>query len=548
MKISRVFAAFLAMGLLATAAQAESAWISTGKGNLNMRKKASRKSDIVREIPDRSEVELLSAEGEWSYVEYKGKKGYVKTEFLSMAAPQEKKESADGNAPAGQTAQAADEAALQQGGYAFVNTGSGALNMRRKKDAKSSVAAEIPNGERVAVESAFEDWSRITYKGKTGYVKTQYLRLDIQMAGKTVYSDHGHLYLLEAQDEKAKSIASVHEAQPMTILSLGTDYALVSTQASVYGEVQGYVNLKQIAAFRETPADGAGAQMNAHMALSSDRIGPDGILDVTVQCDQDAQLQVSLTRNGEKVFEEKTAAYRTFSYRPRQSGDYQFELTALAPDGNTICAKAHFTVEDAPQAEQEATVYSQKDGGWLDVKYGRSNMDQSGCAIFALSHGLHLLGVTGEETSPQALAETFPMYLTESGTVTSGLINAAGRTFNLATGKDKTHHAGKIRDYFAQGAVFTFSVASGHIALAAGIDEEAEKVRIIDSAPSATFARIENAQMFVRDEQGGYRAAESLWDVPGARYYIETGEFGGMEYYLDLAYAAKRGLRMIRRK
>jgi len=548
MKTSRVFAVFLTLSLLACAAQAERAWISTGKGDLNMRKKASRKADIVREIPDRSQVELLGNDGEWSYIEYKGKKGYVKTEFLSMEAPQEEWESAGRMTPSGEPAPAADEATLQQGGHAFVNTGSGRLNMRSKKDAKSSVAAEIPNGERVAVESAFGDWSRITYKGKTGYVKTQYLILDVQMTGRTVYSDQGHLYLLEEENDGAKSVVSVHESQPMTIVRMGTDYALVSTQASVYGEVQGYVKLGQIAQFRETPAAGTRAQMNAHMTLSSDHIALGGVLDVTVLCDGDAQLLVSLTRNGEICFAEKTAAYSTFSYRPRQAGNYRMELTALTPDGNTICARAHFSVEDAPQAAQEATVYSQKDGGWLDVKYGRSNMDQSGCAIFALSHGLHLLGITGEEASPQALAQTFPMYLTESGTVTSGLINAAGRTFNLATGKDKTHNLGKIKDYFAQGAVFTFSVASGHIALAAAIDEQAEKVLIVDSAPSATFARIENAQIFVRNDQGGYRAVQTLWDVPGARYYVETNEFGGLEYYLDLAYAGKRGLRMIRRK
>ena len=41
------------------------------------------------------------------------------------------------------------------------------------------------------------------------------------------------------------------------------------------------------------------------------------------------------------------------------------------------------------------------------------------------------------------------------------------------------------------------------------------------------------------------QAIASLWDVPGARYYPETDQFSGMEYYLDLGYVAGRGMRVI---
>ena len=198
-------------------------------------------------------------------------------------------------------------------------------------------------------------------------------------------------------------------------------------------------------------------------------------------------------------------------------------------------------------AAHDAPVYSQKSGGWKDVKYGRSQMEQSGCAIFALSHALELLGLgDGENSAPQALAAAYPMYLTDSGTVTSGLVNAAARDFGFKTMEDKIHKPDKIAQEFERGAVFSFSVCRGHIALAAALDAENGMVKIQDSAPSATFSRIENAQLYYRTDDGEYRAAASLWDIPGARYYPETGEFGGLEYYLSLDYCAKRGLRLMR--
>ena len=140
------------------------------------------------------------------------------------------------------------------------------------------------------------------------------------------------------------------------------------------------------------------------------------------------------------------------------------------------------------------------------------------------------------------------MYLTESGTVTENLLAAAARDFGFTAGKEKLKDTDEIARRFAEGAVFSFSVASGHIALAAGLSEDGTKVRIVDSAPGATFERIEDAKLYYIDDQGSFLAAQSLWDIPGAKYYFETNDFGGLEYYLDLDYVARRGVRMIARR
>lgn len=218
---------------------------------------------------------------------------------------------------------------------------------------------------------------------------------------------------------------------------------------------------------------------------------------------------------------------------------------ASRPDGHAIGCEAYFTVGEQRQAEAGVALYSQKDGWWQDKKYGRSNLETSGCAIFTLAHALQLLGASSQGASPQELALKYPMYLAESGTVTSGLLAAAGRDFGFSSGKDKIRDRAEIARRFGEDAVFSFSPAEGHIALAAGLSGDGQWVRVLDSAPSATFERIRNAALYYRDAQGEYLAAASLADLPGIRYYFDTGEFGGAEYYLHIDYVAGRGVRLI---
>ena len=44
---------------------------------------------------------------------------------------------------------------------------------------------------------------------------------------------------------------------------------------------------------------------------------------------------------------------------------------------------------------------------------------------------------------------------------------------------------------------------------------------------------------------GSFRAALSMDDLPGTRWYLDTDEYGGLEYWLPVSYAAKRGVRVI---
>ena len=524
----------LLLCLLAGAVLAEPAWVETEKGSLNVRSKANAKSTIVSKVPNGSKVEVLETKGDWSRIEYNGKKGYVKSSFLSEEPPEDASE------------EAGEVLVIQAGGYARIDTQSGALNVRKKADAKSVVVTQVPNGARVELVEATLQWSSIVYQGKTGYVQTQYLALDSQMIGKTVYPDGAYLYVRQEESALSQSLTAVSASQPMTILKIGEQWVRVSCQNGEGAAIEGYVSMADISQWRETPGRPQSEPVMAYLELSKDAMQLGEELDAVVRCEEGASSTVRVLCNGKVIMDSRTVLDNTaFSYRPRRAGIYQMELIVRRADGASIGCEARFTVDEAGMDAESPEVYSQKDGWWLDKKYSRSNLDQSGCAIFTLSHALQQLGRGSEKTAPDVLAKTYPMYLAESGTVTGNLLAAAGRDFGFKTEKDKISDASRIVQGFSEGAVFSFAIVSGHIALAAGLDEDGTMVHIVDSAPSATFERIENAQMYIEDGQGGYQAVQSLWEIPGATYYLETDQFGGLEYYLTLDYVAGRGVRMI---
>ena len=225
---------------------------------------------------------------------------------------------------------------------------------------------------------------------------------------------------------------------------------------------------------------------------------------------------------------------------------WTLEVPAEAADGRLVIGEQ---VIDLPQAAKAAKgepgIYSQQDTTWADVRYRQSNLEHSGCAIFALSHALERLGFEGEEILPANLAQKYAFCLVEGGTLNSTLVGNAGRDLGFKTRFDLYKSLPEIVDRTRQGVMWSFMVAPGHIAAVVGMNEDGTMFRVVDSAPSATFERTEVGTMYMMTKDGQYVPITDLGDVPGSRYYIETGGYNGMEYYMTGAYIAKQGVRLI---
>lgn len=193
----------------------------------------------------------------------------------------------------------------------------------------------------------------------------------------------------------------------------------------------------------------------------------------------------------------------------------------------------------------EVTIHSQFSGLWKEARYGESTLEHSGCAIFALSHAMDWLGVERPETLPQPLADKYAFCLRDGGTINSTLVGNAGDDLGFKTRFDLYTEQATIRDRLQQGAVFSFAVVNGHIALVVDVTVDGSMMRIIDSAPSATWERIQNAQLYQQQADGSFSPIASLSQLEGIRYYPENDAFGGTSYWLESSYVAKRGVRLI---
>ncbi|MBQ3704835.1 MAG: hypothetical protein II888_00100 [Clostridia bacterium] len=290
------------------------------------------------------------------------------------------------------------------------------------------------------------------------------------------------------------------------------------------------------------------------LALGETRVTADpaqaqvgGVVDVRVESGEGAESVVYTLRcGGQTVFQGEEDSHFVSAFRPRQEGEYTLSVTVKYADGGTETAEASVSVSGmAEETQGPEKIYSQKDGWWKDKEYSKSELDNAGCAIFTLSHALQRMGWTGEDIAPENLAVNYKNCYTKNGTAVARLVFNASQVYGYATKSALQKDAPSLREGLKNGDYYSFSVALGHIALMTGVDEKSGKVRVVDSAPSATFERIKKGKIYILKD-GEYAEVTDPGEVPGAKYYFETRFYGGLEYYMDLSYCARRGGRLIR--
>ncbi len=601
---------------------------------------------------------------------------------------------------------------LLQAGWALAETGrvvtpKGPANMRRNPEGKAPLVESVPNRTLVEIEELGEEWSRITYKKRSGYVKTEFLRAPSQLTGRQVYPDGGTVLIYAAAEENAKVMGVLGCAEQVTVLSAEGDwlriqrngeegyaqsigfsyqltepagelewitqtaeadtdaemrtepggkgeaagniragqaclvtalegkYCLVVTKdgcgwapqsalrltgngdaweetegmtpneasrvaqekltkkyksfaqdrlynaCAVYAEKDGYPGpLYHVTYYNDQNQYLYGALISAAtgeavflaryegfaapkpaeeallpegetaLTLSARELAVGEVLEIQAAAWTKNAVRYDLYADGQQLIKGKDVDHFTAAFRPRQAGEYEIEVTVTDEAGRSEKKRESFTVDsEYVVSEDEGTeggLYSQKDGWWKSKRYRHSTLEKSGCAIFALSHGLHILGFAGPETEPENLAVKYAQFLIpEEGTSNERLINKAAQDFGFKSRTALYTDPKQIIALFESGAVFSFSPARGHIALADGVSEDGAMVHIRDSAPGATFERIKGESLYYRMRSGAFRAALTLEDLPGALWYPETEEYGALEYWLPIEYIAKRGVRLM---
>ena len=303
----------------------------------------------------------------------------------------------------------------------------------------------------------------------------------------------------------------------------------------------------------------ASALAEAKLTFSPENPKMGEYVDVTVLPEREGALGVryELSTSGGVVYKDKEASgHYTASFRPREEAVYTLIATIVYGKKDTESVSVTIPVSGtAPVQEGPDVVYSQKDGWWHKVMYRTKKptetLEKGGCAIFSLSHILQRLGYTGDEVQPAALAKQYSgFYIPGRGTDNPGLITRTSGVYDFVTQEDLIETERGIVTSLRRGDLLTFSVVLGHIAMADGISEDGKYVHVVDSATGATFERKDRfktkGHIFYQLEDGSFKEAASADELPGIRWFFETGEYGGMSYWMDLHYCAYRGMRMVR--
>ena len=137
---------------------------SIGKGittaNVNLRKSASTSSSIITTIPKNTSIQVISKfNSGWYKVEYKGNTGYVSSKYINL----------DGD----NTNDSTNNKPSTQKGVTTAN-----LNLRKSASTSSSILATIPKNTTIEISSKLSSgWYKVKYKGLTGYVSGQYIKI-----------------------------------------------------------------------------------------------------------------------------------------------------------------------------------------------------------------------------------------------------------------------------------------------------------------------------------------------------------------------------------
>lgn len=119
---------------------------------LNLRSSASTSSSVLTTIPENADVTLLeNSSNGWAKVKYSSYTGYCSTTYLDV--------------PSGSKV-----------GMKGVTTSE--VNLRSGMGTSYDVITYVPNATTVSVTSnADEDWAKVTYSGKSGYISKDYLKI-----------------------------------------------------------------------------------------------------------------------------------------------------------------------------------------------------------------------------------------------------------------------------------------------------------------------------------------------------------------------------------
>ena len=133
--------------------------------SVNFRSAPNTSSTSYGELKNGTKVNVVGVSSGWYKVTYNGKTGYIHPDYITLAS----------SASSSGTAIAPSNTVTSTTGTAGTVKCSTSVNFRSAASTSSTSYGELKNGTAVTVLGTENDWCKVSYAGKTGYISADYL-------------------------------------------------------------------------------------------------------------------------------------------------------------------------------------------------------------------------------------------------------------------------------------------------------------------------------------------------------------------------------------
>lgn len=226
---------------------------------LNVRAKASAKSDLLGQLNYGEEVMMFGTQEDWAKILYNGRIAYVLRKSLETSSGKNSyiRYTADGKSVTiGSTAKEIEEGtavtAVQElreyyaehknfdylgkkEEYVTVNTGAEnvTLNLRSDANSDSEVLAQLPNGTSLRMLARGGEWTSVRYEDQIGYLMSQYLEFDSGdgesgsvLQAVDAYEDEETVTVVQADEGEMANVYAEPDENSAVVKSLKLDTKL----------------------------------------------------------------------------------------------------------------------------------------------------------------------------------------------------------------------------------------------------------------------------------------------------------------------------------
>jgi len=234
--IRRILCAAAALTVTGTCSALAATGTVTAYSGLNLRTGCGNSCSVITTLAKNTNVEIISAQGEWFYVSVNGQKGYVNGSYLSIEG----------------------EATPRR--YGLITAS--AVNMRAEASTASAVVTVVRGGSTVTLLDTTSKWYKVTFEGREGYIYGEYVCLLNGTAAEIDSADTSKYYVncsavnfRKAASTGAEIIKTLPCCTVVTLVEQSGDWSKVSFDGK-----EGYISSQYLSRW-DSSMEGLGTQI-----------------------------------------------------------------------------------------------------------------------------------------------------------------------------------------------------------------------------------------------------------------------------------------------